>query len=109
MSRTYETLAAPFPQQISDILSRIGSRKRKVTIVTDTAGIPEALYSYWDGGSRDEYRAWNAQGQPISLPISGAPQFTQQQPKWVPQVGDVLVNYGTFCGKPSTPRITFYK
>ena len=109
MSRTYETIAAPFPQQIADILTRIGSRKRKVSIVTATAGTPEALYSYWDGGSRDEFRAWNANGQPIALPISGAPLFTQQQPKWVPESGDILVTYGTFLGKPSTPTITFYR
>jgi hypothetical protein len=109
MARTYETIKAPFPQEIADIVKQIGSRKRTVVVVTEPAGVPEALYSYWDGGSRDEYRAWNTKGQPINLPISGAPQFTQQQPKWVSQSGDVLVNYGSFCGKPMVPRITFYE
>jgi hypothetical protein len=104
-----EKMVAPFPPHVKQILQRIGSRKRKCTVYTQDAGRPETLYSYWDGGSRDEYRAWDARGVEIHLPISGAPGFTQKRPDWGPQAGDVLVCYGTFCGKEATPSITFYK
>ena len=104
-----EKMVAPFPPHVKQILERIGSRKRKCTVYTQDAGKPEALSSYWDGGSRDQYRAWNSVGQSLNIPVSGAPGFTQKQPDWVPQAGDVLVCYGTFCGKEATPSITFYK
>lgn len=104
-------MKAPFPQNIADLLARVGSRKRKAYVKYD-APIPThgiKLASYWDGGSRDEFAAFTASGQAIALPISGAPQFSKEEPAWIPQSGDVLVEYGTFMGKPSTPSITFYK
>ena len=104
-----EKLVAPFPPHVKQYLDKIGTRKRKCTVYTQDAGRPEALYSYWDGGSRDQYRAWDKDGREIHLPISGAPGFTQKQPDWGPQPGDVLVAFGTWSGKEATPTITFYK
>jgi hypothetical protein len=109
MSYHSDLVAAPFNPTIKGILDAVGCRKRKALVRQSAAGTPEELYSYWDGGSRDEYRAWDMYGTPINIPVSGAPGFTQKQPAWVPQAGDTLVRYGTFCGKPSTPSITFYK
>lgn len=102
-------VSTPFTPEVKRFMDRVGSRKRSAYIVEMEAGTPVTLYSYWDGGSRDEYRAWNAQGQEIDIPVSGAPGFTQPRGAWTPQVGDVLVSYGTFLGKPSTPHITFYR
>jgi hypothetical protein len=104
-----EKMAAPFPPHVKQYLDKIGTRKRKCTVYTQDAGRPETLYSYWDGGSRDQYRGWDKTGKEIHLPISGAPGFTQKQPEWVPQSGDVLVTFGTFMSKEATPSITFYK
>lgn len=102
-------IAAPFPEHIRKYIDRVGSRKRKAYVYEERAGTPISLYSYWDSGSRDEYRAWDAQDRPINLPVSGCPGFTQDRGKWTPQPGDVLVEYGTSIGKPATPRITFYR
>jgi hypothetical protein len=104
-----EKMVAPFPQHVKQYLERIGSRKRKCTVYTEDAGRPWVLYSYWDSGSRDQYRAWDARGVEIHLPIGGAPGFTKTPSAWTPQRGDVLVTFGTFMGKPATPSITFYK
>lgn len=101
-------MTAPFPEHVKKYLDRVGTRKRKCVVTEDKAGTPITLYSYWDGGSRDEYCAWNRNGQAITLPISGAPGFTQPRAPWTPEAGDVLVEFGTFCGKPATPRVTFY-
>jgi len=104
-----EMLTAPFPPEIATIMRRIGSRKRKCFVIrTPAAGSSRRLHSYWDGGSRDEYRAWDAQGVEIHLPINGAPMFSAQRPEWGAQAGDVIVEYGTSCGKPAAVRVTFY-
>lgn len=99
---------SPLPAHLKALLDRIGCRKRSCYVREEAAGSGMRLRSYWDGGSRDEYRAYSRSGEAIALPISGAPGFTPEPREWVPQAGDVLVNYGTFCGKPSTPFITFY-
>lgn len=99
---------APLPAHLKALLDRIGCRKRSCYVREESAGTGMRLRSYWDGGSRDEYRAFTSSGESIHLPISGAPGFTAEPAEWVPKAGDVLVNYGTFCGKPSTPFITYY-
>lgn len=108
MSRNTDKLSAPFPEDITRILARIGSRKRSAYVATETAGSGRTLYSYWDGGSRDEYAAWDATGAPLALPVAGCPGFSAPATPWVPSPGDILVEFGTFMGKPSTPRITRY-
>lgn len=108
MPATMHKLASPFPADIARILERIGSRKRSAYLTEIPAGSARTLYSYWDGGSRDEYAAWDASGQPIALPIAGCPGFSAPARAWTPAAGDVLVEYGTFMGKPATPRITRY-
>ncbi len=99
---------SPLPENLKRLMDRVGSRKRSCYVREEAAGKGMRLRSYWDGGSRDEYAAWDANGSPIALPVSGAPMFTPEPSEWVPSAGDVLVNYGTFMGKPSTPFITFY-
>ena len=99
-------ISAPFPADVKAILERVGTRKRKCYVDETPAGREMRLRSYWDGGSRDIYRAFDAQGQRIDISVSGAPAFTAEPAPWVPQAGDVLVVTGHFCGKESVPHIT---
>ena len=99
-------IAAPFPADVKVILDRIGTKKRKCYVMERPAGSAMRLRSYWDGGSRDVYTAFDAQGKRIDLPVSGAPAFTPEPEGWTPQAGDVLVVTGHSCGKESAPRIT---
>ena len=109
MPYNYQKVSAPFTPEVKQLLDRVGSRKKSAYVQEAPAGSGMKLRSYWDGGSRDCYSAYNKFGQPIHLPISGAYGFTPDPKEWVPQEGDVLVTHGTFLGKPSTPYITFYK
>ena len=102
------TLRAPFPDPIARILARIGSRKRKCYVQRDCPR-PMTLYSYWDGGSRDQFRAWNARGEAIMLPINGSAFETRTIREWIPNAGDVLVRFGVVAGKEATPSITFFE
>jgi hypothetical protein len=42
------------------------------------------------------------------VPATNNP-FGPAVPDFQPQMGDVLIRYGTFMGKPATPHITFYE
>lgn len=83
-----------------------GSRKRQATVKeTDKVTLSGG---YWDGGSKDEYYAWD-KGFTSLRPLSttGAPQFDQREVPVVELTDDVVVvRMGWFCGKPVTP--TFY-
>jgi hypothetical protein len=104
----YSTVAvADAPEWARNVLKKINSKKRKVTI-TEMTPAPEHLLSYWDSGSRYYFKAWNAAGESIRLPVGGAPGFTPTPPKWNPNPGDILVRHGVFCGKTATPSITLY-
>jgi hypothetical protein len=105
---SYTHHKSPLPPEIKMYADAVRSRKRSASSAVREAGKPEKLRSYWDGGSRDEYSAFRG-GRPLSIPVSGAPGFTPDPAEWIPQAGDVLVIHGTFCGKPSTPHIIFYK
>jgi hypothetical protein len=100
------TLASPFAADVKAILDRVGTRKRKCYVDELPAGREMRLRSYWDGGSRDVYTAFDAQGKRLDVSVSGAPAFTAEPQPWTPQPGDVLVVTGVCCGKESTPRIT---
>lgn len=102
------TYKAPLPENVKYYTDAVRSRKRSAFVTERVAGKGEKFRSYWDGGSRDEYTAFR-DGKVLSIPVSGAPGFTPDPAEWVPQVGDVLVIHGTFCGKPSTPHVVFYK
>lgn len=104
-----ETVKAPFPAPYASLLTKLGYRKKTVWVSKGTAGKPVVLRSYWDGGSRDLYAAFNSSGQSINIPVGGAPQFTPEPEAWVPSPGDVLVSYGAFQGKPATAHITLYE
>jgi hypothetical protein len=108
---SYTHHKAPMPPEIKKWVDAVGSRKRSASSAERKAGEPVSLRSYWDGGSREQFRAWDASGRelPIHQYVSGAPGFTPDPKPWLPQVGDVLVEYGTFMGKAATPHIIFYK
>lgn len=102
-------ISTPFPDNVRDLLQRVGTKKRKCFIREETAGTPIKLRSYWDGGSRDLYAAYDASGKRLPISVSGAPGFTAEPEAWTPRPGDALVETGTFCGKEATPKITFYR
>lgn len=104
-----QTVKAPFEQPISQLLGKIGYRKRTAWVTYADAGRPEVLRSYWDGGSKDQYVAYSADGRDIPLPVGGAPGFTSEPAPWVPNPGDILISYGVSCGKPATAHITIYR
>ena len=104
-----QLLSAPFEPHIQALLQRVGTRKRKCFAGYAIAGSPVKLRSYWYGGSRDLYAAYTASGEAIPISVSGAPGFTPEPEAWTPNVGDVLVETGTFNGKEATPRITFFR
>lgn len=89
-------------------LKVLGYRKRSVMLGSEVVGEQAPIRSYWDGGSRTEYRAYNSKGQPIAIPVSGAPGFTAEPKRWTPDVGDFLVETGTCLGKPATAYITLF-
>lgn len=88
----------------------------------------ERINSYWDGGSRDEYAIVElATLRPSTLPTATHPYFdlaargvasTEDEYVTVDHVGNVrlkaippgfvLVQAGTFCGKPATAHCAFH-
>lgn len=100
-----ETQKAPFAKEVASILSQIGYKKRTV-FVSYARCNPISLRSMWDGGSRTFYSVLR-NGEFISPPISGS-YFEKQAEDYVPLVGDVLVQSGTFQGKPAIVHLTFY-
>lgn len=103
-----EKFTAPFPKHIKDALALVGCKKRTCIFhVEDVA--PRTLYSYWDEGSRDYYRAFDKHNRAINLPIGGAPGFTPDPRPWVPNPGDILIATSVFRGKEGIPVITFYR
>ena len=106
-----QKMTAPFPPDVARYLDSIGSRKRTAFVETIRAcsAQPRLLASYWDGGSRDEWALFKADGKraPLSV-VTSPPQFGGTAPAYVPAPGDVLIRAGTFAGRPSTPHVTFY-
>lgn len=103
-----DTIKKPFPNPFAKYLQEIGYKKHQVFYSTAPAGRMQMLRSYWDGGSRDYYAAWNAEGKRIPLPVGGS-YFEKMPDGYTPAPGDVLIRYGVFCGKPATADITVYE
>lgn len=82
------------------------SRKRKCFIHVVRAGETCHTPSYWDGGSRDEWRVIRRAGTTEHVPTNH-PFFNWRgmTDHVVVQHGDLLIKTGTFCGKPATPAI----
>lgn len=98
-----------------------GYKKREATIAPFTSA---NINSYWDGGSRSEYVLIDvATGRRLALPTSSHPYFDvarygaegENSILKIDHVGNmtllavppnaVLIEAGTFCGKPATARI----
>jgi hypothetical protein len=91
---------------VREILAAVGSRKRTAYIYPTT----EVTYSgtFWDGGSRTVYTAVElATGRAVTGVRFDPPQFGGPRVDPVVQIprGVVIVEHGTFMGKPATPRI----
>ena len=86
-------------QKVKDIT---GSRKREFRFSTATQC---GTNSYWDGGSRSQYEVHNIITGKGIVPSGGDYPWTIPN-TYVFQPGDVMVETGMFCGKPSTPYIS---
>ena len=78
-----------------------GTRKREFSL--DTTTRPQNTDSYWSGGSRSEFFVHNLDTRANFTPPAGRYPFTERN-DYTLQPGDVLIETGTFCGKPATPR-----
>jgi hypothetical protein len=81
-------------------------RKRKVSLnVTSAVSLDNG---YWDGGSRSKWSQHDAQGNrlvPLRYPTAPAPFSNAAVPTVSLVNGLLIVEDGTFCGKPATLRI----
>jgi hypothetical protein len=66
-----------------------------------------AFRSYWDGGSRDQWDAFDRFGSRIYLPVTTSP-FNATEDSWIPSPGDMLIRTGTLIGKPLSPQVTIF-
>ena len=85
---------------------------RKPIVVDEFKG-PRNVNSYWDGGSRDEYRLVELESRRVFAVPTSHPFFDRRddgercgslQIAELPP-GTALVCGGTFCGKPATVRV----
>ena len=103
--REYLSVDASQPA-LRRILDAVGSRKRKASVEVSES----VCYSgtYWDGGSRTEYTAVSlsdfraVNGARFNPPQFGGPRV---DPVVAVPPGIVIVEHGTFCGKPATPCV----
>ena len=78
-----------------------GTRKKSFSLDTTTS--PRCTDSYWSGGSRSDFVVQNIDTGLNYRPPGG--QFPWNTPNdYTLQPGDVLIETGTFMGKPATPR-----
>jgi hypothetical protein len=101
-----ETLKHPFPPEIASLMTRIRSKKRTVFVSRDINCKEVKLRSYWDGGSKTSFIVIR-NGAVWYPPVSGS-AFEKEAEAYIPHVGDVLIQYGTFNGKEAIPHFTFY-
>lgn len=57
------------------------------------------LLSYWDGGSKDDFRVVEIATGQISHPPTVYPFGGENNPNYQPQPGFALVEHSIFCGK----------
>lgn len=83
-----------------------GSKKKKFFLSKGLT--PRLLHSYWDGGSKDEYAVVNIRTGARTMPPTWGGNYDRSgQREYVPVAGDILIQTGSFCGKPATPYISF--
>lgn len=61
--------------------------------------------SYWDGGSRSFYRVVNIDTGLSVEPQGNAPFGANGRLGYGLIKGDIVIETGTFCGKPATPTL----
>lgn len=90
--------------ELAALTKVVGSRKRSLTF---TVCEEVTLYGrYWSGGTRHEYFAVNIETKKVIKapdcwnPLRNVENVTVPIPE-----GIVIVEAGTFCGKPSVPHI----
>lgn len=79
-----------------------GSRKRQCTFSPGHTSVN--VNSYWDGGSKSSYVVFNIDSGMEVLPVGNAPFMTSGRLDYTLIIGDIVIETGTFCGKPATPR-----
>lgn len=96
--------------KLAKIVKLVGSKKRKAMIANPRASVT-IRGTDWDGGSRSEYflvnlLTWRSQ------PLAATPPARFGGPAERPDVAidphQVVVEVGTFLGKPATPTIFFH-
>src|SRR5512147_1800345 len=77
---------------------------RKRDFVFSTLSRPQVnTASYWSEGSKDNYKVINLDTKQTIIPPAGSyPMF---QAEYTMKPGDVLINTGVCCGKPSQAYI----
>lgn len=92
----------------TDKIKRLtGTRRKKCRLNTYLSAEPRLLHSYWDGGSRSEYSVVNVLTGAHSNPATWGGNFDRAgKREYVAAPGDVLIQTGTFCGKPSYPSFS---
>lgn len=92
------------PQEIRSALKRLGYRKHKA-ILSLCTGV-EIYGTQWDGGSRHEYTLFDAAGTPCNrLYQSGTWMKPEQTERHLNATYPMVIEAGTFCGKPGTAYI----
>ncbi|MHC4120987.1 MAG: hypothetical protein ACYSWO_26160 [Planctomycetota bacterium] len=85
-------------------LKRI-SRKRSVFVTITESGTDNAN-TWWDGGSRRVLSRLDlATGEIVGIAGTNPPQFGGKVVDIPMARGYVIIDCGTFCGKPATPRL----
>jgi hypothetical protein len=79
------------------------SRKKKMFVHMVSPGAELNTASYWDSGSRHQYFAYNIRtGASNGCPTGVWPKF---EAKYALKPDEILVQVGTFQGKPATPTL----
>jgi len=77
------------------------SRKRQFNLVTVESTNTD---SYWDGGSKTDYRVRNIDTGANFIPPAGVYPWTVKN-DYILQPGDLVIATGMFCGRPASPRL----
>lgn len=95
--------------QTTDKIKRLtGTRRKTCRLDTYLSATPQTLRTGWDGGSCSHYSVVNILTGVSSNPPTNSSFAFDRAPKvqYVATPGDVLIQTGTFCGKPSYPSFS---
>lgn len=76
-----------------------GTRKRSFSVRVQPK---VTTNSYWSGGSKSDWRVTNLLTGKTFVPPAGSYPWTTPN-VYELQPGDIVIETGTFCGKPATP------